>query len=319
VPAPEMGSYLVRRLTSTMIALAGVSLLAFFTTALVPGNPAEVLLGSEATPERLAAVTHELGLDRPLWMRYLLWLQHAVRGDLGISTLSQQPVTALLGSALPVTLELSLFSLALAAAVALPGGLWLGERSRNWWVRPIMFTVTIGVSVPGFWVGLMLIVLFAVKLGILPPGGYVPFSEDLGGNLKNMLLPSVTLSLYLAPPLVRFLRSSTVGILREDYVKVAHAKGMSERRVLFRHVAPNALIPALTYLGLQLGLLISGAIVTEVIFALPGMGGLGLTAILDRDYPVVQGVALVVAAGYVVANLLVDLTYTLVDPRARVA
>jgi peptide/nickel transport system permease protein len=314
-----VGAYLVRRLTSTVIALAGVSVLAFFTTALVPGNPAEVLLGSEATPARLAAVTHELGLDRPIWIRYLLWLLRAARGDLGISTLSQQPVTALLASALPVTLELSLFSLALAAAFALPGGLWLGERNRSWWVRPIMFTVTVGVSVPGFWVGLMLIVLFAVKLGVLPPGGYVSLGEDLPGNLKDMLLPSVTLALYLAPPLIRFLRASTVGILREDYVKVAHAKGMSGWRVLLRHVAPNALIPALTYLGLQLGVLISGAIVTEVIFALPGMGGLGLAAILDRDYPVVQGVALIVAAGYVLANLLVDLAYTLIDPRVRVA
>jgi peptide/nickel transport system permease protein len=164
----------------------------------------------------------------------------------------------------------------------------------------------------------MLIVLFAVKFGMLPPGGYVPFATDPIGNLRDMLLPSVTLSLYLAPPLVRFLRSSALGVLREDYVKAAHAKGISHWSVLFRHMAPNALIPALTYLGLQLGVLISGAIVTEVIFALPGMGSLGLNAILDRDYPVVQGVALVVATGYVVANMLVDLAYMLIDPRVRV-
>ena len=299
--------------------MAGVNVLAFFTTALVPGNPAEVLLGSEATPARLATVTHELGLDKPIYVRYLLWLQHALRGDLGISTLSQQPVATLLRVALPVTLELSVLAILLAAAFALPVGLWLGKQNRYWWTRPIMFTITIGVSVPGFWVGLMLIVLFAVRLGLLPPGGYVQFGVDPAGNLTHMLLPAVTLSLYLAPPLVRFLRASTVGVLREDYVRVAYAKGMGSWRVLFVHAMPNVLIPALTYLGLQLGALVSGAIVTEVIFALPGMGSLGLSAILDRDYPVVQGVVLVVAAGYVLVNMLIDLAYKVIDPRVRVA
>jgi len=314
-----VGAYLLRRLSSALIALAGVSVLAFFTTALVPGNPAEVLLGSEATPARLAALTHQLGLDKPIHVRYLFWLRYALRGDLGNSTLSQQPVTTLLGTALPVTIELSALALFLAVAFALPTGLWLGKYSRYWWVRPIMFMITVGVSVPGFWVGLMLIVVFAVKLAVLPPGGYVPFGADPAANVRYMLLPAVTLSLYLAPPLVRFLRASTVGVLREDYVRSAYAKGVTDRRVLFRHATPNVLIPALTYLGLQLGSLVSGAIVTEVIFALPGMGRLGLIAILDRDYPVVQGVALVVAAGYVVVNLLVDLAYTLIDPRLRVA
>ena|SRR5579883_32245 len=313
-----MMRYLVQRFVSALVVLLGVSVLSFMTTALIPGNPAEVLLGTEATPERLAAATHELGLDQPLWVRYGLWLQHILRGDLGISTLSQQPVASLLGTALPVTLELTLFSLLLAVAFALPVGPWIGVHSRRWWTRPLMFTITLGISVPGFWVGLMLIVLFAVKLNLLPPGGYVPFVDDPLGNLRYMLLPAVTLSLYLAPPLVRFLRSSSIGVLREDYVKTARSKGLSGRRVLFRHVVPNALIPALTYLGLQLGVLISGAIVTEVIFALPGMGSLGLHSILDRDYPVVQGVVLVIAAGYVVANMLIDLAYTLVDPRVRV-
>lgn len=313
-----MVRYAARRFVSALVVLVGVSVLAFLTTALVPGNPAEVLLGTEATPARLAAATHEFGLDKPLWIRYVLWLQHAVQGDLGISTLSQQPVTSLLGTALPVTLELTLFSLVLAVAFALLVGPWLGQHSGRWWTRPIMFTITLGISMPGFWVGLMLIVLFAVKLGLLPPGGYVAFTDDALGNLKAMILPTVTLSLYLAPPLVRFLRSTSIGVLHEDYVKAARAKGISSRGLLFRHVVPNALIPALTYLGLQLGVLISGAIVTEVIFSLPGMGSLGLHAILDRDYPVVQGVVLVIATGYVAANLVVDLAYTLIDPRIRV-
>jgi peptide/nickel transport system permease protein len=164
----------------------------------------------------------------------------------------------------------------------------------------------------------MLIVIFSVKLGVLPAGGYVPFTHDPLQNLRAMILPSVTLSLYLAPPLVRFLRATAVGVSREDYVKAARAKGLSNRKVLFRHVAPNTFIPAITYLGLQVGLLISGAIITEVIFALPGMGRLGLNAILSRDYPAAQGVILVVAGGYVLVNLVVDLLYGVIDPRVRV-
>ncbi len=299
------------------MALFGVSVLAFFTTALVPGNPAEVLLGSQATPAQLAAVVHEFGLDRPIWIRYILWLEHALRGDLGVSTLSQQPVTSLIGDALPVTLELSLLSLLLATVFALIAGLWLGQHHRSWWSRPVMFTITLGVSVPGFWVGLMLIVIFAVHFGVLPAGGFVPLRQDAVGNLKDMVLPCITLALYLAPPLTRFLRSTVVSVLRDDFVKTARAKGISNRRILLRHVAPNSLIPVITYLGLQLGGLISGAIVTEVIFALPGMGGLGLNAILNRDYPLVQGTVLVVAAGYVLANVVVDLAYMLIDPRVR--
>lgn len=314
-----MGRYLLRRLTGAVIALVGVTILAFFTTALVPGNPAEVLLGTEATPARLAAVTHEFGLDKPIWVRYDLWLEHIVHGDLGASLLSQQPVAVMIGSALPVTIELSLFSLALAVVFALPVGLLLGEHNSSGWARPIMFIITIGISMPGFWIGLMLIELFAVRLGLLPAGGYVPISDSPLTNVRYMLLPAFTLSLYLAPPLVRFVRSSVTVVLREDYVKAARSKGIGNRKLLLRHVAPNALIPALTYVGIQLGTLISGAIVTETIFALPGMGNLALSAILNRDYPVVQGAVLVSAAGYIVANMLIDLTYTFIDPRVRLS
>jgi peptide/nickel transport system permease protein len=278
-----------------------------------------VLLGTYASPERVRELTHSLGLDQPLGLRYFYWLREAVQGNLGASTLSHDSVTSLLGRALTVTVELSLLALALALLVALPGGLWLGSRSDRWWTRPIMLLVTIGVSIPGFWLGLMLIVLFSVKLAWLPAGGYVPFVDDPVGNLKSMVLPSVTLAIWLAPPIVRFLRAATVGVMREDYVSTARSKGMSGSRLLARHVAPNAAIPTLTYLGLQLGTLIGGAIVTEVIFALPGMGRLGLNAILDRDYPVVQGVVLAVAAGYVALNLLIDVLYGLIDPRVRVA
>jgi peptide/nickel transport system permease protein len=295
-----------------------VTVVTFFATALAPGNPAEVLLGTYATPERLAAIAAEFGLDKPVVVRYWYWIKETLQGNLGESTLSHQPVTSLLAQALPVTFELTLFALLLAILFAVPVGLALGEHSRRWWARPVMFVVTLGISVPGFWVGLMLITLFAVELGILPPSGYVPFTEDPLANLESMVLPALTLSLYLGPPLVRFLRATSIGVFQEDYVKTARAKGLGRRRVLLRHVAPNTLIPTITYLGLQLGGLISGAIITEVIFALPGMGRLGLNAVLNRDYPVAQGVVLVVATGYVVVNLLVDLAYGLIDPRVRV-
>jgi peptide/nickel transport system permease protein len=307
----------VGRTAGAAFTLFVISVLSFFTIALVPGNPAEVLLGTYASPERLAAVQREFGLDRPIVVRYGYWLKQTLQGNLGESVLSHQPVTTLLGNALPVTLELTGFALLLAVVFAIPVGLRLATGAERWWARPAMFGITLGISIPGFWVGLMLIELFAVTWGVLPAGGYVPFRDDPAANLKSMILPTVTLSLYLGPPLVRFVRATAVGILHEDFIKTARTKGISERRLRRRHIRPNALIPTVTFLGLQLGALVSGAIVTEVIFALPGMGRLGLNAILSRDYPVVLGVVLVVAMGYVVVNLLVDLSYGFIDPRVR--
>jgi peptide/nickel transport system permease protein len=304
---------------SAMLALFGVSILAFCTTALVPGNPADVLLGTYASPERVREITHQLGLDQPLPLRYYHWLREALQGNLGESTLSHQAVTTLVFDAVRVTLELAFFSSLLALVVAIPLGLVVGAKNDRPWTRHVMFVVTIGMSVPGFVTGLIFILVFSVKLGWFPPGGYVPFTEDPVENLRSMVLPSVVLALWLAPPLARFLRATTVGVMREDYLTTARSKGMSSRRLLVRHVSPNAGIPMITYFGLQLGTLIGGAIVTEVIFSLPGMGRLGLNAILDRDYPVVQGVVLVVACGYIVVNFLIDVLYGVIDPRVRVS
>lgn len=180
-----------------------------------------------------------------------------------------------------------------------------------------MAAITLGVSVPGFWVGLILIVVFAVELRVLPSGGYVAFSNNTLANLRHMVLPAISLAIYLAPALVRFVRMAAQAVLREEYIDTARSKGISTGRVLFRHVAPNTLVVTLTYIGLQLGVLISGAIVIEVIFALPGLGRLGMSAVLNRDYPVIQGVVLVAATGYAVVNFLVDVTYGLIDPRIR--
>jgi peptide/nickel transport system permease protein len=310
--------FLAGRVASALLTLACVSALAFFATALAPGNPASVLLGNMATPERVAAVSRRLGLDQPLTTRYLLWLEQTAQGDLGTSNLSFKPVASLLGAAFPVTLELAALSLALAVVVALPAGLVMAQQRDRHWTRVAMAAITLGVSVPGFWVGLILIVVFAVGLRVLPSGGYVAFAKDPASNLRHMVLPTVSLAIYLAPALVRFVRVTALAVLREDYIDTARAKGISGARVLFRHAAPNTLIVTLTYIGLQLGVLISGAIVIEVIFALPGLGRLGMAAVLNRDYPVIQGVVLVVASAYVVVNFLVDISYGMIDPRVRI-
>jgi peptide/nickel transport system permease protein len=312
-----MLGYLARRLAGALITLLCVSALAFFATAFAPGSPASVLLGNMATPERVAAVSRQLGLDKPLLTRYLLWLEQTARGNLGTSNLSFRPVADLLGAALPVTLELAFLSLAVSVLVGFPAGLLLAQHRHRTWAKPAMAVITLGVSVPGFWVGLILIVAFAVKLRLLPSGGYVAFSHDALANLRHMVLPTVSLAVYLAPALVRFVRVAAEAVLREEYIDTARSKGVSTARVLFRHVAPNTLVVTLTYLGLQLGVLISGAIIIEVIFALPGIGRLGMSAVLNRDYPVVQGVVLVAATAYVAVNFVVDIAYGLIDPRIK--
>jgi len=312
-----MAIYMLGRIIGGLLTLLCVSALAFFATALAPGNPAAVLLGNMATPERVAAITKLMGLDQPLPMRYAVWLRETLQGNLGTSNLSFRPVNDLVLAALPATLELAIASLVLAVVIAIPLGLVLAQRRDRWWTRPISGIVTLGISVPGFWVGLLLIVLFSVTLKLLPSGGFVPLGRSLSGNLRSMVLPTLTLAIYLIPSLVRFVRVTAVSVLREDYIDTARAKGVGPTAILLRHVAPNTLITTITYIGLQLGVLISGAIVVEIIFAIPGLGRLGLNAVLNRDYPVIQGVVLLAAAGYVVVNLAIDLTYALIDPRVR--
>jgi peptide/nickel transport system permease protein len=312
-----MAQYLGARLAGAALTLFGVTALAFFATALAPGNPAAVLLGSTASPERLEAITRQLGLDQPIWVRYVYWINHVVSGDLGASILSHKPVAGLVGNALPVTLELSALSLFFAVLVGFPLGLVLALKRRAWWTRPAMSVITVGISVPGVWVGQLLILLFAMTLRLLPSGGYVPFTRDPLGNFMSMTLPVLTLSIYVMPAIVRFVRVTAQSVLSEDYVETARSKGISDTQLMVRHVAPNTLINTVTFIGLQLGVLLSGAIVTEVIFALPGLGRLGMSAVLNRDYPVIQGVVLVAATGYVLVNLAVDLAYGVIDPRVK--
>jgi len=312
-----MAVYLMGRVVGGLVTLFCVSALAFFATALAPGNPAAVLLGNLATPERIATVTQQMGLDKPLPLRYAIWLRQVLEGNLGTSNLSFRPVNDLVLLALPPTLEMALLSLLLAVLVAIPTGLFLAQGKDSWWARPLSGAVTLGISVPGFWIGLLLILLFSVTFKLLPSGGYVPLTRSVSGNLRAMTLPVLTLAIYLIPALVRFVRITAATVLREDYIDTARAKGVPPLRILLQHVAPNTLITTVTYIGLQLGVLISGAIVVEVIFSIPGLGRLGMNAVLNRDYPVIQGVVLVAATGYVLVNLTIDLAYSLIDPRIR--
>ena len=312
-----MTRYVLSRLLQGVPVLFLISAIVFGVVAMIPGDPAMVVLGQGATPENLAAVRERLGLDQPLPVRYATWLRQVLTGDLGTSILSRQPVAELIGRALPITLYLSGLALVLAVAISIPAGT-IAALKRNTWAD-LLFTAWafLGVSVPGFWLAIMLIYLFGVRLQWVPLEGYVAPTADLGASLRTMALPAFTLGVFLSGPLTRYLRSSVLETSVQEYVVVARAKGLAERQVIGRHVLRTSLLPFITMLGLQVGYLLGGAVVIENVFALPGIGDLAVSAIGNRDYPVIQGVVLVVAAGVVGANVLVDVLYAALDPRIR--
>lgn len=314
-----MAPYLIRRLLGLIPVLLVISVVTFLTTALIRGDAASVLLGPTATPERVAEVRQRFGLDQPLPVRYVKWIGQVVRGDLGNSVLNKQPVTSLVGSALRVTLQQIVLAMLLATVIALAVGITAALFRGTWVDRLLMGFALVGTSVPTFWLGLLLIYVFAVRYQVLPPSGYVPFTENPVANVRSLLMPSFALGVYLAGPLARFVRSSLIETMQAQFITTARAKGLAERGVLRGHALKNALIPSVTFAGLQIGALLSGAIVTEVVFSLPGTGTLALNGILNRDFPVVQGVVLVVACGYVLINIVVDLVYILLDPRISLA
>jgi peptide/nickel transport system permease protein len=294
-----------------------ISLVVFVMMALVPGNPATIIAGAEATPEMLAATTKRLGLDQPLHVRYIIWLSGVVQGDLGTSILTRQPVTKLLLGALPVTVELALLSLALAITIAVPVGILTAMKRRQLADRALMAFTLLAISLPTFWTGLIMILIFAVRLRVLPASGFVPATADIAENLKSLLLPTLSLGTFLSGPLTRMVRSGMLEVLGQDYVRTARAKGLDQWTIVHRHVLRNMMIPVVTFLGLQLGGVLGGAIITEEVFGLPGIGRLAVGAILSRDYPLIQGCVMIGALAYALPNLLVDLLYGLLDPRVR--
>jgi len=312
-----MSRFLLRRLLLTVPVLFFVSIIVFAIVALIPGDPARIMLGEEASRESLEDLRREMGLDRPLTVRYVIWLSHILRGDFGNSVRDGRPVLEQLVQKVPVTAELALTSLVVAWAIAIPMGV-LAAWKRRTVVDYAATTVALaGISIPNFWLGIMLIYLLAVNYRLLPPSGYVEPWIDLGRNLRLMVMPSIVLGTALAALVMRLLRSSMIEVLGTDYVRTARAKGLGDRGVLLRHAMKNAMIPVATIMGLQLGGLLGGAVITETIFAVPGLGRLAVTAILTRDYPMVQGVVLFAAVAVVLVNVAVDLVYAVLDPRIR--
>ena len=308
---------MARRVAAFVATLVFLSALVFVVVRVLPGDPATLILGVESNPDTVARLRQALGLDRPLAVQYVDWLARAARGDLGTSIQYDVPVGRLILSRLPVTLPLALMAAAIMVAVALPLGVYAATRHRRAGDYAAMLVSQLGIAVPAFWSGLLLILLFSVRLGWFRSGGFDGWGAGVVAGVKALLLPAIALGAFQAAVLVRATRSAVLDVLREDYVRTARAKGVAERRVVARHALRNAMIPIVTVMGIQLGQLIAGAIVLESVFALPGLGRLALVAIGARDLPVVQGVTLFVAASIVFINFAVDLAYAALDPRIR--
>jgi peptide/nickel transport system permease protein len=309
--------YAVRKLAALAATLLFVSALVFLVVRILPGDPAALIMGTEGSPEAAARLREALGLNRPLGAQYLEWLAGAVRGDLGRSIQYDLPVGQLIITRLPVTLPLALLAATFMLVVAIPLGVYAATHHRRSGDYVAMIVSQLGISIPQFWSGLLLILFFSVTLGWVRSGGFEGWSAGVWPALRSLLLPAVALGFFQAAVLVRATRSAVLDVLREDYVRTARAKGLHGGRVVLKHAFRNALIPIVTVAGLQLGQLVAGAIVLESVFALPGLGRLALGAIGARDLPVVQGVALFVAAGIVAINFAVDLAYGYLDPRIR--
>ena len=313
-----MGSFLLRKVGAALIVLVLASMLIFVGVRAIPGDPALALGAENRDPAVLAAIRHKYGLDRPLPIQYVNWASLAVRGDLGTDQ-RELSVSHTIVQRLPITLELAGLAILIGSVIGIVAGVLAAVRRGKSADYAATTVALVGLSVPHFWLGIVMIIYFAVKLQWLPAGGYVPFSQDPVQNLEHMLMPAIVLGTGLSAVLMRQMRSSMLGALGADYVRTARAKGLSEWSVVAKHALRNSLITVTTVVGLQLGALISGAVITEQIFVIPGFGRLTIDAVNQRDYALLQGVVLVAAVGYVVVNLLVDLVYSLLNPRIRVS
>jgi peptide/nickel transport system permease protein len=310
-------AYATRRLALAAPLLLGMSVLVFALMRVVPGDPAVVVLGFKATPESVRALREAFHLDEPLPQQYLRWLGGVVRGDFGIDFRQNEPIGQMILDRLPVTLELTLLAAACAALIGVPLGLVAGARRGGSADRASLALGLLGISIPDFWLGIMLILLLSLAAGVLPSSGWVPFAEDPLLNLQHLVLPMLTLALSRAAALGRLTRAAVLDVVHRPFVQFARAKGLGETAILVRHVLPNAAIPIVTVIGLQVGYMLGGAIVVETIFALPGLGRMTLDAVLERNYPVVQSGLLVVGAMFMVVNLITDMLYGILDPRTR--
>jgi peptide/nickel transport system permease protein len=312
-----MTGIIVSRLLSALPILLIVSLITFAMIHLIPGDPAAAIAGLSATPEQIANIRHDLGLDQPLATQFVRWYANLLHGDLGRSLLLGQPVLEATLFRLPVTIGLSLYALVITLVIGLVTGVLAALRQNTWVDQAAMMFAMIGISLPNFYLGLLMIILFAVDLGWLPSGGYVSLWDNPLGWLAGMTMPAVSLALLLAGLLARITRSTMLEVLRQDYIRTARAKGLPRRLVVVKHALSNALIPIVTVIGIIVSLLISGSVVTETLFSIPGVGQLLTQAVLNRDYPTVQGGLLIVTALLVLVNIGVDVIYAFLDPRVR--
>jgi peptide/nickel transport system permease protein len=309
--------YLARRLLMLLPTLLLASLLIFVIITLAPGDPARMMLGTQATPEEIALERQRLGLDRPLPLRYAIWLADVAQFNLGRSQATNRPVVTLVIDAFPYTLRLALASLALAVAIGFPLGILAAVKQNGRADALVTGFNALGLSMPAFWLGLLLILVFSVGLRWLPPSGVGDPSKPFYLNLHYLILPVATIAMSNMSVFSRFVRSAMIDVLGADYVRTARAKGLAERLVVNRHALRNALIPVVTVLGIQFGRLLGGAVVTEAVFAYPGLGRLVVTSILNRDYPVVQATLMLIVLVFLVTNIVVDLSYAYLDPRVR--
>jgi peptide/nickel transport system permease protein len=313
-----MGGFVLRKAGAALIVVFCSSIVVFIGARALPGGPAEALGGENRDPAVVAAIKHAYGLDRPLPVQYVKWITHAVQGDLGLDA-RQLPVAHTIVTRIPITLELAFLAVLIGTVFGVLTGVIAAVRRGKLSDHAATTSALVGLSVPHFWLGLLMIIVFAVNLQWLPAGGYVPFSQDPIGNLEHMVMPAIVLGTGLSAVLMRQTRSAMLTSLGADYVRTARAKGLSEWSVVGKHALRNSLITVTTVVGLQLGALISGAVITEQIFVIPGFGRLTIEAINERDYTLLQGVVLVAATGYVVVNLLVDVVYSFLNPRIRVS
>ena len=312
--------YLMQRLGTLLLVLIGVSILTFSIIPLVPGSPARVTLGVQATDASVAALEHKMGLDRPLPTQYWSWVTGIVlHGDFGSSLINGKPIAEQVRHRLPATLILAFAALLIGLLIAVPSGIISALRPGSARDLGVSVMSQIGVSIPDFWLGILLILVFAQYLHWLPSSGYAPLSDGLGSYLKHIILPAATAGVISGSIMARFVRSAMMEVLGNDYVRTARAKGLGERRVISKHVLRNAAITIVTIVGLQMATLLSSIVVVEIIFSWPGLGSMALTATLQRDYPVLQASVLLFAASFAVINLLTDLSYVLLDPSVEYA
>ncbi|MGH7002842.1 MAG: ABC transporter permease [Alphaproteobacteria bacterium] len=312
-----MLSYAAKRILAGALTLLAASIVIFAMLEIVPGDPARLMLGMNATEDAVRALQNEMGLNGPVLMRYLGWLGGLLTGDFGRSYTYSVPVSDLIRERIAVSLPLAALSLALAAVIAIPAGVFSASRRGTFADTAAMGAAQVGIAIPNFWFALLLVYIFAVTLRFVPAGGFPGWNQGLWPGLKSLILPAIALGLPQAAILARITRSALIEVLGEDYIRTARAKGLSNRQVLYRHALRNALIPVVTILGLQFAFLLAGTIIIENVFYLPGLGRLVFQAITQRDLIVVEGVVILLVATVILINLLVDLTYAIIDPRLR--